>query len=142
MCPGWGAAPSRRQAEYLVFCLGPEAGERAWTKALEKVTKRAAAWSALGLGLNLTTMAQRLRLISHDVSPAAGPAAAGLARTGAASFRRLAPGPGKWVLPMDPHALRVSLGLPQSFTKLEDVDLAAKFRVAHREASGESRVDE
>ena len=43
LCPGWAAAPVRLYADYLGFCLGPEAGERAWAKALGKVAKRAAA---------------------------------------------------------------------------------------------------
>ena len=113
VCPGWGAAPIRRYADYLGFCLGPEAGERAWAKALEKVTKRAAAWSALELGLNLTTMAYNVYvatvmtfLLQLDRLPQAWP------RTEAAAFRRLAPGPGQWILPIDLHALRDSLGLP------------------------------
>ncbi len=67
-------------------------------------------------------------LLQLDRLPQAWP------RTDAAALRCLAPGPGNWVMPMDLHALRDSLGLPQQFTKLEEVDLAAKFRVARREA--------
>ncbi len=56
-CPGWGAAPIRLYANYLGSCLGPEAGERAWNKAFDKVAKRAVAWGALGLGMHFSTLA-------------------------------------------------------------------------------------
>ncbi len=42
-CPGWGPAEVWGYADYLGFCLGLDAGERAWGKAMSKFTKLAAA---------------------------------------------------------------------------------------------------
>ncbi len=64
LCPGWGATPIRLCADYVGFCLGPEAGERHWAKALAKLAKRAAAWGALGLGLHYNTLACNIYVAS------------------------------------------------------------------------------
>ncbi len=64
LCPGSGAAPTRLHAGYLGFCLGPEAGDRAWAKALAKVAKRAAVWGALGLGVHYNTLAYNICVAS------------------------------------------------------------------------------
>ncbi len=69
-------------------------------------------------------------MLQLDRLPLAWPRAEG------AAFRRLAPGPGHWILPKDLHSLRDVFGLPRQFAKLEEVDLAATFRVAHREDLG------
>jgi hypothetical protein len=63
-------------------------------------------------------------------------------RTEAAVFRRLVPGPGNWIVPRDLHHLSLLFGMPHNFGDLETVSMAAKFRVAHREAtaSGGLRV--
>ncbi len=101
------------------------------------MAKRAAAWGALGVGLHYNTLAYNVHvtsvlsfLLQLERLPLAWP------RAEAAAFRRLAPGPGLWILPGDRHALRDVFGLPQQVAKLQEVDLAAKFRVAHREAAG------
>ena len=77
-------------------------------------------------GLNYTVLTFLLQL---ERLPLAWP------RTEATAFRRLVPGTGFWILPEDLHALRDVFGLPPQFTKMQEVDLAAKFRVAHRSAT-------
>lgn len=142
LCPGWGLAAVRFHADYLGFCLGPLAEEKAWDKVLTKMAKRATAWGALGLGLHFTTLAYNVYvasvptfLLQLDRLPS------GWRQAEAAAFRRLAPGPGAWVLPKDLHSLKDVFGMPQQFTKLEEVDVATKFRVAHREADGKLQVN-
>ncbi len=74
--------------------MGPEARERAWAKAFDKVAKMAAAWGALGLGLYFSTLAYNVHvasvfyfLLQLERLPLALP------RTEATAFRRLAPDP-------------------------------------------------
>ena len=133
--PGWGAAPVRLWAEYLGFVLGPEAGDRVWTKAFAKVEKRADLWAQLGLGLHFTSVAYNVyiaSLLSFLLQLAVLPAS--WSALEAAVFRKLVPGPAQWVLPADLHDLHRSHGLPHDFRDLRDVSLAARLRVVHREA--------
>ena len=134
-CPGWNAAHIRHWAEYLGFVLGPEAGDKSWQRALDKFENRSKLWSTLGLGLHHTTvaynvyMASLLGFLLHlELLPARWP------RTEAEIFRRLVPGPGGWILPKDMHHLSLMFGMPHSFGDMDVVSLAARFRVAHREA--------
>ena len=134
--PGWGAAQVRGWADYLGFTLGPEAGTRTWTKAFAKYEKRAALWAQLGLGLHHTTVAYNVYiasllgfLLQLEVLPASW------ASLEAATFRKLVPGPAHWIMPADLHELSRHHGMPHSFSNLSEVSLAARFRVAHREAA-------
>ena len=133
--PGWGAAPVRLWADYLGFVLGPEAGDHIWEKAFAKVEARSALWAQLGLGLHLSSVAYNVYiasllgfLLQLAVLPSSWPALE------AATFRKMVPGPGYWLLPSDLHDLRRTHGLPHNFQDLNDVSLAARFRVVHREA--------
>ena len=38
-------------------------------------------------------------------------------------------------MPKDLHILKDHLGMPKSFADMKEISLAARFRVAHREAS-------
>jgi hypothetical protein len=134
--PGWGAAGVRHWAEYLGFVLGPEGSTRTWQKALAKVSLRTELWASLGLGLHFTSVAFNVYitsvlsfLLQLEVLPEEWPA------TEAAAMRRLVPGPASWVRPDDLHALRLHHGMPQDFVDMRVVSLAARFRVAHREAA-------
>ncbi len=55
-CPGWGVAEVQVFADYLGFCLSPDAGEQAWNKVVEKYLKRAGVRGVLGLGLHSSTL--------------------------------------------------------------------------------------
>ena len=133
---GWGAACVRDWAEYLGFVLGPGGRSRCWQKALDKYTSRADLWAQLGLGLHYTTVAYNVYvaslltfLLQLEVLPE------DWEHTEAAALRRLVPGPAHWVLPADLRALRRHYGMPQEFADMNEVSLAARFRVAHREAA-------
>ena len=134
--PGWGSASVRHWAEYLGFILGPEGRAKTWCKALAKVEVRADLWAALGLGLHFTCVAYNVYiaslmgfLLQLELLPETWPAAE------AAALRRLVPGPSSWIRPGDLHSLSRHHGMPQDFANLEVISLAARFRVAHREAA-------
>ena len=136
VCPGWGGALVQMQAEYLGFTLGPEAGDKGWTNAFAKARLRARLWSSLGLGLHLTAVAYETYissvlgfLLQLEVLPSSWP------ELEAAIFRNLVPSPGYWIMPKDLHILKDHLGMPKSFADMKEISLAARFRVAHREAS-------
>ena len=141
--PGWGAVQVRGWAEYLGFVLGPDAGVRMWTKAFSQYERRTALWAQLGLGLHHTSVAYNVYIASLlgfflqlEVLPPEWPSLE------VAALRKLVPGPASWILPADLHALRRHFGMPHDFADLGDVSLAARFRVACREAavSGGLRV--
>jgi exonuclease III len=134
--PGWGSAGVRGWADYLGFTLGPDSHGRSWKKAMEQYTRRSELWAQLGMGLHYTSIAYNTYIASllgfllqlellpeewHSVE--------------AAALRRLVPGPARWILPADLHALRLHHGLPQEFANMQEVSFAARFRVAYREAS-------
>ena len=126
----------RGWAEYLGFTLGPEAGHRGWSKTLDKVRERTEAWQSVGLGLHFASMAYNIYvssllvfLLQLDVIPPEW------SHTEAGVLRKLIPGPAYWILPADLHRLGKDLGMPHNFNRMEDISLAARFRVAHREAS-------
>ena len=134
--PGWGAAQVRGWATYLGFTLGPDAGNRGWTKALAQYGRRAALWSQLGLGLHHASVAYNVYiasvvtfLLQLETLPPEWPALE------AAAFRKLVPGPMSWILPSDLHVLGRHHGMPHDFVNLQEVSLAARLRVATREAS-------
>jgi exonuclease III len=133
---GWGAAGVRGWADYLGFTLGPDSRDRSWRKALIQYSSRADLWAQLGLGLHYTSVAYNVYiasllgfLLQLEVLPEEWESVE------AAALRRLVPGPAKWVLPADLHALRTHHGLPHEFSDMEEVSFAARFRVAHKEAS-------
>ena len=116
VCPGWGGTLVQMQAEYLGCTLGPEAGDKGWTKAFAKARLRARLWSSRGLGLHLTAAAYETHissvlgfLLQLEVLPSSWP------KLEAAIFRNLVPGPGYWIMPKDLHILKYHLGMPKSF---------------------------
>jgi hypothetical protein len=134
--PGWGAAGVRWWADYLGFSLGPGSEGRSWKKAMVQYSSRADLWAQLGLGLHYTSVAYNVYiasllgfLLQLELLPEEWESVE------AAALRRLVPGPAKWILPADLHALRVHHGLPHEFTDMQEVSFAARLRVAHREAS-------
>ncbi len=134
--PGWGAAGVRGWADYLGFTLGPDSRDRSWRKALVQYTHRSELWAQLGMGLYYTSVAYNIYiasllgfLLQLEVLPD------GWEAVEAAALRRLVPGPARWILPADLHALRIHHGLSAEFTDMQEVSFAARFRVAYREAS-------
>ena len=127
----------------LGFTLGPDAGGRSWSKALAQYERRAALWAQLGLGLHHTCVAYNTYiasvlgfLLQLELLPADWPAVE--ERT----LRKLIPGPARWIRPADLHNLRRHLCMPHDFHDMAVISVAARFRVAHREAasSGGLRV--
>ena len=132
--PAWAGVRVSGHARYLGFVLGPERGEIAFDKPLEKFAARARAWGAVGGGLLLTSLAYAvyiLPVISFLLQLDGLPEAWG--RAEAAAFRALVPGPGEWCGPEDLRSLR-RFGFPGESPDAREVSLACRFRVAHREA--------
>ena len=117
------------------FVLGPARADRTWEKAFDKVSKRSALWGSVGLGLYFAAVAFNIYVLSTlgfllqlDVLPTEW------AAVEAKAFHMLVPGPMSWALPDDLHRLRRDSHFPCEFGDAREVSLAAKFRVAFREA--------
>lgn len=139
---GWGAVPVRRSAEYLGFMLGPGAGQDRWEKPFTKMRERAALWATAALGHYWATMAYNTFIASilgfrlqFEPLPDHWP------RVEAELLRKLFPGPGNWASPADLRTQRRELGLPAEICDMQHVSLAARFRVAHREALAEGGLE-
>jgi len=134
---GWHTVPVQLWAEYLGFCLGPEASDRSWAKVFDKMETRAGLWAAVGVGMHWTALA--CNTFIHSL---AGfllqflPLPVEWSATEASLCRRLFPGPGGWLRAADLHHLDQA-GMPTAVRNLRDTSLAARFRVAHREALDE-----
>jgi hypothetical protein len=128
--PVWAAIRVQFVAKYLGFMLGPKREHRSFEKPLQKYSRRAEEWGRIGAGLCCTTVAYKVYILSTmtfvaqlEILPPSWPEAE------AAALRRLLPGPGAWIQPVDAHRLE-QMGTPSGFLDLQAVSVAARFRLA------------
>ena len=104
----------------------------------EGIAEDASSSTALGLAwagpLFRNARVQHLFASHRKLPLAARRLALGLGRHGGLHFRHLVPGPGTWVVPEDLQRISRDLGFPAEFRSAATLSLAARFRVAHREA--------
>ena len=129
LCPPWGGFIVSDRGKYLGFMVGPGAGSSSWKGALAKYEARSLQWASKHLGLYMTTFAYRvyiqpvLMFVAQLCSPPEE-----LKPLFPWALRRLAPGPGNWILDKDLINLR-SYGMRQEFADPQVLCMAAKLRV-------------
>jgi hypothetical protein len=130
----FGAMKFATSAKYLGYYLGPGRGELSWQKPLQKFAERAKFWGQSGGGLHVAAMAYSvyvlpvLTFVAQLEDPPED-----WDKLEKAGFGKLVPCPGNSGLPrLAPHL--AELGMPKSFARLRQVALAAKLRIASREA--------
>ena len=125
----WKDVLIQNKGKYLGFQIGPGAGQSSWEKPMSKYEQALHHWSALKLGLFMNTLAYNIHIVTlleyvaqlHEVTDEIG-------NLELWAFRRLAPGPGNWVMPNDLENLR-SLGLTVQFRSVSHTARAAKLRI-------------
>ena len=117
-------------ARYLDFYIGPLRGQKSWLNAHDLFQKRVLTWTSLHLGLQLNARIYRtfccsvlsflwqLEEVPTDVLD-----------TEVWALRRLVPGPGNWVRPVDLSHLQHRYGHPFNFASFHHMSLAAKLRI-------------
>lgn len=115
--------------KYLGFMVGPRAGAASWSHALAKFDGRVTEWSSKRLGMCLATFAYKMYIHSllGFVAQLCEPPPDLLQRF-CAGLRRLAPGPGNWVMDKDLVNLK-KLGFAIEFPHPLWMLMAAKLRV-------------
>jgi len=128
--PAWRAITSQLCGTYLGFVVGPNRGERSWTKGLAKTLSRARAWSRLGLGAAYTAELYRIYIASTllyvgqlEDLPQNWP------EHERQLIQILFPGPYRW-LPAEIAKEMHSWGMPKGLAYMDTQVLAAKLRVA------------
>ena len=117
-------------AKYLGFMVGPQAGPKQWSGAINKFRSRCQAWRQLHLGLQYDARIYRvfcfsvlsfiwqLQGVDKSVLDAENEA-----------LRIFAPGPGNWATTEDLFQLSNWFGFPYAFPSSQLTSLAAKLRV-------------
>ena len=141
-CPGWADVVIDNKAKYLGFLLGPGAREEAWNKPLAKFESRVNHWSNMQLGIAMNTVAfniyiipvlefvAQLLVVTERVRSLIGWA-----------MRKVASGPGSWVLQRDLENL-TSFGFKVEFRTIELTAQASKLRVLAEEAKDAAEQQE
>ena len=130
----WNLVCVARKGTYLGFAIGPEKGDTSWGKAEDKFLKRAQLWGMQGGGLHVSIYAYNtfavsvLAFIAQLELPPDH-----LQATEIKAIRRIATGPGQWIIREDAWFLAEGYGQTKSCTAIHYMAQAAKFRVAHLE---------
>ena len=128
-CAFWKDIVIDSHCKYLGFVLGPGAGGLSWSKPLAKFEKAVAQWSSLKLGLFLNTLAYNVymvTLLEYVAQLLRVDDRVVIAEQWA--LRKLAPGPGMWIMPADLENLTV-LGHPMALRSIVHTAMASKLRI-------------
>ena len=128
--PNWAGVEIAWTARYLGFFIGPARIDMSWKQALSKFHARVSAWSSLRLGMNLNSRVYKTFCCSvlsflwqlEEPPPE-------VLEAEAWALRRMAPGPGNWVRPLELHHLKQGFGLPFEFPSFCNMARAAKLRI-------------
>ena len=131
--PDWSDIEVAWGARYLGFIIGPDRGEKSWDKASRRFCQRVLSWSQLHVGMYLNAQIYRALCLSifSFLCQLEDPPVTVL-NLEPWALRRLAPGPGNWIRPLDLAHLR-RFGHPFDFASIQQMALAAKVRVYHFE---------
>ncbi|CAK0811733.1 unnamed protein product [Prorocentrum cordatum] len=144
VAPQWRDILISLRGKYLGYWVGPGAGNMSWDKPLEKFTKRVQSWAQRHLGLFLNSIVFNTFIISvlsfvMQLQDLPGD----MDNIFSWALRRLAPGPGNWIMPEDLCNLREAFGIKFSFAQPRCVARAAKLRVIETVAPDcKERVEE
>jgi len=117
------------QGKYLGFHIGPGAGNKSFEKPLKKFERAVDYWSSLRMGIFMNTLAFNIYIVTlleyvaqlQEVTPE-------VVDKEKAALRKLAPGPGNWIMPTDLEHLK-QFGFPAEFRTILITAAAAKLRV-------------
>ena len=129
-CPRWSQFIIAGCGKYLGFVIGPAAGHQSWKSALQKFHDRAEWWAQKHLGLFLNTQVYRVYIHSTlgflaqlcELPP-------DLSIMFKAMLRKLAPGPGNWLIQKDLCNL-TKFGMKGEFAHPSWMAAASKLRVS------------
>ena len=112
--PKWAGVQIAWHARYLGFHIGPGRAELSWDNAVREFHRRVVAWSSLHLGLQANALVYRTFCCSVfgflwqlDSLPDR------VLAEEAWALRRLAPGPGNWIRPVDPAIPQTMVNCPR-----------------------------
>ena len=124
--------------KYPGFIVGPGHGSRSWDKPLRKFVERVRSWDWARLGLhgaatvyNMLAVPVLMFVAQLETPPQA------VLDAELWALRRVAPGPGRWILPRELWRLRSGFGFSFRFRSISWSALAAQARVAWQEAEAQ-----
>ena len=123
---------------YLGLAIGPGKHEHSWDAALPKYLQRACSWGNHHLGLQFSAAVYNTyvaTVLSHIWQLETLPLT--FKDFEHKAFRKLASGPGNWILPNDLHFVKELYGQARSFVDATAASLAARIRVYTWEASAD-----
>ena len=128
---GWGGVNVADYGIYLGFAEGPGKRHHTWEKAVQKYKDRAELWGKQGTGLFYATTAYNTYVITvlSFIGQLENPPEAVLEAEKSA-LRRIASGPGNWILPSDLQHLSECYGQAMSFNGIETSAWSAQVRTA------------
>lgn len=132
--PAWASVEISWHARYLGFHIGPEKCQHSWSKAVAEFSSRVTAWASLHIGMHFNARVYRIfccSVLSFLWQPEDVPDF--VLEMEAWALRRLAPGPGNWIRPIELRHLKSAWHHPFEFPCFHDMSLAAKLRVRELE---------
>ena len=132
--PFWSDVEISWSARYLGFVIGPDRSDKSWTKAIVEFKRRIQAWELLHLGMQCNAAVYRvfcssifaflwqLEEIPQEVL-----------HLEAWALRRLAPGPGNWIRPVELRHLQDKYSHPFCFPSFINMALSARIRLIEYE---------
>jgi hypothetical protein len=141
-CPRWADFVIDGKAKYLGFLLGPKAGEDAWNKPLAKFESRVKHWAGMHLGIAMNAVVFNVYIVPVlEFVAQLLPVTDQVRSMVSWAMRRLAPGPGNWVLQKDLENLTF-FGFKIEFRTIESTARAAKLRMLTDVASDATQRQE
>ena len=124
-----------RQGTYLGFSVGPDRQSGLWKKALDKFQNRVMSWQSAQLSLHQACLSYNtfiVTVLSYLWQLSSPPQ--DVRALESLALRKLAPGPGNWILPSDLWLLRTGWGYSNRFVSPHHKALAASVRVCLTDA--------
>ena len=128
-CPGWVDFDIAPCGKYLGYVIGPGAGQDRWSKPLAKFESRVNFWAGLHLGMSMNIAAFNIYIVPVlEFTAQLFMVDNRVRRTVSWALRRLAAGPGTWVVQIDLENLKI-YGFRNEFRTIELTARASKLRV-------------